>query len=515
MTDSRIQPGAFVRHDRFGVGRATKREVSGAVTVEFKSGESHQMSASVAGNLKVLPQNGLEAQTWTGMAETRSWIDDAPLKLIAAAIADIGNAPRVSEIKNALQGPGRVFDGDVKLSPSWWKRAKEAAAKDSKHFLADRNKSNNITAIRLISDVDNVPSGPLPSLPRKVNSAALWKKWLNGETPNPPTLTWPPKPPKSVSNALAKWPAKSIDKALDQTIQGAEEFLWSDRNSSQVAGAWLEALSRVSMRWIECTWPESDQYLTDRIPELIERLSVSRPLGLPLFLAGALSGQLDEQRSQFHEKRLEQQYKEQERQRTDYENRLDQQRQEQERQRADYASRLEKQRQEQERQHATHTAELEELREAQETLLERERQEQERLRQQVRERNAELASNREESRLEIRQDMLLAVGEVLQSVRRAASVEELAGNAEAGLTLALRAGGAEPLETPGEQVAYDPGKHHLENYHLEKHDLEKHHAEGGLPGSSLVRVVAPGVVYRGGIHGDRVLLKAHVKHEAG
>ena len=165
-------------------------------------------------------------------------------------------------------------------------------------------------------------------------------------------------------------------------------------------------------------------------------------------------------------------------------------------------------------------AELTELREAHETLLERERQEQERLRQQVRERNAELASNREESRLEIRQDMLLAVGEVLQSVRRAATVEELAGNAEAGLTLALRAGGADPLETPGEQVAYDPEKHHLENYHLEKHhlekhDLEKHHAEGGLPGSSLVRVVAPGVVYRGGIHGDRVLLKAHVKHEAG
>jgi hypothetical protein len=163
------------------------------------------------------------------------------------------------------------------------------------------------------------------------------------------------------------------------------------------------------------------------------------------------------------------------------------------------------------------SAELEsnKLEEVHEAQLQQERQEQERLRQQVRERNAELASNREESRLEIRQDMLLAVGEVLQSVRRAASVEELAGNAEAGLTLALRAGGAEPLETPGEQVAYDPGKHHLENYHLEKHDLEKHHAEGGLPGSSLVRVVAPGVVYRGGIHGDRVLLKAHVKHEAG
>ena len=153
----------------------------------------------------------------------------------------------------------------------------------------------------------------------------------------------------------------------------------------------------------------------------------------------------------------------------------------------------------------TATAEVQQRsREAQEAI-EQERREQERLRQQVRERNAELAANREESRLELRQDMLLAVGEVLQSVRRAASIEEFADNVEAGLTLALRAGGAEPLETPGARVAYDP----------EKHRLESRHMEGSLPDSSPVRVVAPGVIYRGGIHGDRVLLKAHVRHEAG
>ena len=143
-----------------------------------------------------------------------------------------------------------------------------------------------------------------------------------------------------------------------------------------------------------------------------------------------------------------------------------------------------------------------EAKEAQKSLeaeLQRERQEQERLRQQVRERNAELAANREESRLEIRQDMLLAVGEVLQSVHRRNGPGELAGNVAAGLTLALRAGGAEPLGTPGETVAFDP---------------ECHTADGNVPANGRVSVIAPGVVYRGGIHGDRVLLKANVKHEA-
>ena len=128
------------------------------------------------------------------------------------------------------------------------------------------------------------------------------------------------------------------------------------------------------------------------------------------------------------------------------------------------------------------------------------RQEQERLRQQVRERNAELAANREESRLEVRRDMLLAVGEVLQSVSRSRDSGALAGDVEAGLTLALRAGGAEPLETPGEIVAFDP---------------ELHDTEGNVPARGAVRVIAPGVVYRGGTHGESVLLKAQVKHEAG
>lgn len=113
-------------------------------------------------------------------------------------------------------------------------------------------------------------------------------------------------------------------------------------------------------------------------------------------------------------------------------------------------------------------------------LLEREKQEQGRLRQLSRDLTVELKAKREESRLEIRQDMLLAIGEVLQTVvrRQASSIDELAGNVEAGLTLALKAGDADLLSTTPE------GK-----------------------------VVAPGVIVRGGI-GDRVLLKPQIVQEA-
>lgn len=150
---------------------------------------------------------------------------------------------------------------------------------------------------------------------------------------------------------------------------------------------------------------------------------------------------------------------------------------------------------------------LEELKEAHENRIEQERQEQERLRQQVRERNAELAANREESRLEIRQDTLLAVGEVLQSVSSSKDSGELAGSVLAGLTLALRAGGAELLEAPGQLVKYDT------EIHLLVSDINEH--EEGLSDSDPVVVVAPGVVVRSGTLGDRILLKAQVRREAG
>ena len=61
--------------------------------------------------------------------------------------------------------------------------------------------------------------------------------------------------------------------------------------------------------------------------------------------------------------------------------------------------------------------ETESQRKAHDAELEREQREQVRLRQQVRDLGAELAANREESRFEIRNDILLAVGEVLQSIR--------------------------------------------------------------------------------------------------
>lgn len=153
-----------------------------------------------------------------------------------------------------------------------------------------------------------------------------------------------------------------------------------------------------------------------------------------------------------------------------------------------------------------HASELEEVKQDYEQKLNNEKQKLEEakkqisdLEQQVWDLDAELRANREESRLKIREGMILAIGEVLQSVHRNQNnIEKVVGDVEVGLASALKAGGAEPLETPGTSVSYKP---------------QWHEAIDELQATTSVKVVAPGVIVRDGTIGDKVLLKAQVKRE--
>ena len=109
---------------------------------------------------------------------------------------------------------------------------------------------------------------------------------------------------------------------------------------------------------------------------------------------------------------------------------------------------------------------------------------------------AEIAAGREESRLDIRQDMLTVISETLYDLRgRQDSPQELLRLVATRLTLALHAGGAEEFGAIGETVPYDP---------------IQHHSDSEIPPGSPVRIAAPGAVVRGKLTGDRVLVKASV-----
>ena len=113
----------------------------------------------------------------------------------------------------------------------------------------------------------------------------------------------------------------------------------------------------------------------------------------------------------------------------------------------------------------------------------------------------ELALRREESRLELRKDMLALVGETLQMLSENRPVSEsLIADLEAALTLALYAGGAQAFGKKGEIVSYS------QRLHDTKESLQE-----GAPAV----ITAPGVVVKSERLRDAVVLKAKVQGKGG
>ena len=293
-------------------------------------------------------------------------------------------------------------------------------------------------------------------------------------------------PTSEVADALIEWPEDSIEQALRKTLSGAEEFLYSTRRPTmRSAIGWLDAVSSAALRYSVL---RDDRSI--HIGEVLAGLSVHlKGTYWRIFQGAAIAEAPDRQRQ------LSQAYQTQERQKAEYEESLVRYRQDQERQRADYESLLEQQRHEHQNQRKAHISEMEEMRRSHAEELERERREQERLRRQIQTLDAHMASGREESRLEVRYGILLAVGDALQRAHlQGNSAEDRLGNVITTLPNALREGGAATFGVVGDAVKYDP---------------KLHHSSEAIPSGTKVRLAAPGVAV-----GERIILKASVLTDA-
>ena len=482
MSDSGIQPGDFVQYAHLGASGIGKVIGAGdSLLIQFWNEKEERKSASGLTPLSIADAGPVEL-LWDSPRELTSWAKEKPLKLVALALFIDGGKGNPGKIKEML-------DGWVPLGAdwkTWWaKRAKSLnalSALPKPEYFTKSAKGNDYT---LRCGIEKVPDDAPPPA-----SLAEWKEWLLKDV-NLPTVG--KSPSKLLCDSLAEWPEDTIGRALDRVLWGAERFLESPKKSAKAALDWMDAVGSAARRWGKL-YPDS-QELTKRSGEILARFSESiqvkeKRKEATLFWAGALSESPDRQRQ------LERQRQEQERQRKAHAAELEKLRQERESDRVYYEKRLERERLERERREAAHVAEVKDLRAAHARVLEEKQKAQDNLRLQAQDLAAELGANREESRLEIRQDMLLAVGEVLQSVRCRDNLEDVVGDVEAGLRLALISGGAEPIDTAPK--GYDP-QFHFTNEML--HD------------SCPVKVTAPGVIVRSSTHGDLVLLKAQVKSE--
>ena len=141
----------------------------------------------------------------------------------------------------------------------------------------------------------------------------------------------------------------------------------------------------------------------------------------------------------------------------------------------------------------SHAADLAQQRETHAAEFNRWKQEEERLYSRI----ENLAAKREESRLEIRRDMLDAMAATLKILRHEQGhPAKLLRDVEAGLKLALQAGEAQFFGEGNQPAVYDP----------ELHEALEHIARG-----EAVTVIRPGVLIPGIKTGNYILLKALVK----
>ena len=157
-----------------------------------------------------------------------------------------------------------------------------------------------------------------------------------------------------------------------------------------------------------------------------------------------------------------------------------------------------------ERQQKSHAADLQQQRESHAADLKQQREnhagelksQEERFNYQIKSLWDSIDSRMEQSRLAVRKDMLLRIGDILQRAYHPTNDPETKLNQViTHLPLALRDGGAELLGEVGETTAFDP---------------TRHHPSREIASGSLVRLTAPGVIITGGEFGELVILKANV-----
>lgn len=166
MEEQEFLPGDVVSHREWGIGYVL--EVGSGpepdLIVEFTGKPRHRMSSQLASHaLSKLPADGLEALLLKERDKVATWSKDAPLKLIGAALADLGKAAKPADLRAKLDSRRLL---PVKWE-SWWKRV-QPAIKDSPCFFVRSDGSYH-----LASAVEQIPESPLPPSPKKAKAARL------------------------------------------------------------------------------------------------------------------------------------------------------------------------------------------------------------------------------------------------------------------------------------------------------------------------------------------------------
>ena len=237
------------------------------------------------------PDSGLEDRRRDKPEIDPSWVREAPLKLVAAALYTMpGHSGKSGDIR-------KVLENWVEFTPKWngwWKQVRPMLTA-SEHFA--EGKSNLITALRAFEDI---PAEPLSATsPHRKSKGATekppsklerdWLEWFQCKTETAPSRG----PTKEAQSALDKITAESVAQMLNRVTGAAGEFVASGNARRQRAPGWARLLSQASARWLDCTGPYSGSEMATPVgatlARLVEASEFPRESGKWLIRAGVAS----------------------------------------------------------------------------------------------------------------------------------------------------------------------------------------------------------------------------------
>ncbi len=191
-----------------------------------------------------LRDDGLEMMLIVEPEETRRWVEDAPLRLVAAAVVDVGRRTKTSDLKDKLS-PAVISDYSWR---SWWPRVQNAL-KTSPHFDYDSRKGTRLKVPA--AQVDSVSLGELLPPPRSTQASMRkpspatrlvdWVTWMQADKAGP-MPTGVSGPPDALVQIIEKMATVVTPRVVDRLAGAVEERVVLAAKPPKATPLYLECL---------------------------------------------------------------------------------------------------------------------------------------------------------------------------------------------------------------------------------------------------------------------------------
>ena len=136
---STLEPGTFVLHKSWGVGKIAEWDLMGdRVIIDFEGKPGHPLKLSFAvSSLEVLPENHILSRRLSSLPDLQKMAKEQPAALVEDALKCSGNRMSLDQLDSILKGR-IVSEGEYK---KWWDGAKRAL-KASRHIVVPSKRTD-------------------------------------------------------------------------------------------------------------------------------------------------------------------------------------------------------------------------------------------------------------------------------------------------------------------------------------------------------------------------------------